>query len=1780
MVSTAYDATTKPVTEFIRSRYESIEMYVHMKSEAATADISDRLNTISERFERRVSSKFDEASEKAKVHVEQISKTVSQRLEEITRKVEERVEEVSKKATDYAQAAAKDFGTKMKEEIGNPLQGAFDSFKRVLKDFTSKVFGPLTLPQWAIVALESVMVLIFFVVAVRFYMKQVSGTTLACFLAALFPLPLVLFLSRLYDWCQTDEEADQVAKQAKDQPTKGDFWTAFTSLFPGGSGLEKGGYSEGIPRFKRLIDAVSWFCSNAWQFVVWCYTKITGVPIPTSPLEEQITQIASDWRPIYSANAQSGDWYATFRTYPHTIIDVNRLFTRAKSLDSKVYHQPNGVSPALTNLYTQILREIQDASARADAFLLTAGERACPWWLNIFGLGGLGKTVAANEIRVAIIRYMYLLTGDPAYAGGTMNDVFMIPQGETFFDGYAAHKMGGIDDIFQASDAAACQPLALFLMPFISTCPCPLLCADPGKKGKACVMDFLVTTSNDAKFTNLGIRHPENLHNRIALNVELVHVDKKYNVLQEPNSPDFHKRMFRLHSNYNLEMHHLDATNGMVDLDTLVFLCVRGFLKQKSQLNKVPDKSETIYGPDFKLSGPRYCVEVKAEEEFKEEQKRVPEVREKTFREKMDEEFEAVRSRIDAKMHQVEELFTQDKAVAPDVRPADTQLFDSDVFPSEPMVSLRQIWNSAINPEIRKRVQEEEEEQALLKKSKPPQEESAVKQTKDVECSVQEYVREFRQLYELKGSSFVREHPAFKLAFERYSLSRQPYASYVQYNFSLAGFLMDDEVLVPLHPLLVAYCSRSSIRALRIWWTSLSSPNSALRQEKTLMDLHMRDLFTSVAGTRCLEAAADFVQRTEEPWDGVSKIMPFLSEIIWPKWGLFDTSSPYNVLPRPGDPLGREGYERFIEEMCAEEGWRRADPKTTYREYLWGVTAIWVCQLLKGMLIFIATIVVVKIIINVIVSSVISFFSPKMSDELEEQSGAPKGGGKGHKGPHTPRAKKVIRALDRAAKKQTKEDPLVEHIVNQSLSGEEAAVLSNLVKVSFNGAENWLLGVRDNLAVTTTHSVQKMREGMVVRLNCKRQGSVIDVKWEDVQLFYDGDDITEEGGSELVWMCFPTVRASLFRDISSYFVDLLPSGGLPASRFTPSLSADDKFSVIQCERTSSWTHLDYQIAGCQYEFRMMSNAVGYCGLPYMTEVNGKMAIIAIHGAGREHSRVSLGHEISKKEVDDVIKAFKELDDVQLQCAVSTRLRFDGKTPAFPILSLEPQHFIPGTHPLGVLPLKHAVHLQSETNLEKTPLHPDSEPLFDSEGPIRIDFVPERCPARLTPGPGYFPAAMPLNKYGEIGGELNVTPPIDPALHASLPFEQLLPPDFVPPRRILTIDEAINGSVEMGVSSIDLTKSPGYPYINTKFRRPQVLFSDVAARTIRPAFRKEVETLQKQLETEVVPCVVVDCLKDELLPFEDVKKGKVRIFCTAELIFVVLAIMFFEGLLKALSTFPWKTPISIGLDPHTMWTELYSRLRGMSPQCMAGDFKGQEFTIPPEYVGKFVDFCDFINPLLGNLSNVRRNLIFSLFSVFHIFQRDVYYTWKGQGSGTGPTALFASFCSWVFHVAAWRSLGYSDVSFPSRVACTFMGDDSVVAVKETPAYNMLYLASFARTIGMYYTSADKGVVSHPYSSFDGIEYLRRGFRVYSKSLVLAPLRLSSILENPMWEKKGASLEDERNSWLSVFIDLAHHPEDLYERTRKVALRYSARVGLGLIVPPYKHAFDRLRLKIGE
>lgn len=159
--------------------------------------------------------------------------------------------------------------------------------------------------------------------------------------------------------------------------------------------------------------------------------------------------------------------------------------------------------------------------------------------------------------------------------------------------------------------------------------------------------------------------------------------------------------------------------------------------------------------------------------------------------------------------------------------------------------------------------------------------------------------------------------------------------------------------------------------------------------------------------------------------------------------------------------------------------------------------------------------------------------------------------------------------------------------------------------------------------------------------------------------------------------------------------------------------------------------------------------------------------------------------------------------------------------------------------------------------------------------------------------------------------------------------------------------------------------------------------------------------------------------------------------------------------------------------------------------------------------------------------------------------------------------------------AWRAMGRTDEEFLQMVRLAIFGDDHVVTVsKKVPEFNMLYLQKFARSIGMTYTTSTKEEVSIPYVPLPDLEYLKRKFVLTPSRWVLAPLNLASILEIPMWRNESETLEDELNSWRSVFQELRHHPRKYYDQMLHVLTRYSKVRGFTLPIQPYEQAYASL------
>lgn len=327
--------------------------------------------------------------------------------------------------------------------------------------------------------------------------------------------------------------------------------------------------------------------------------------------------------------------------------------------------------------------------------------------------------------------------------------------------------------------------------------------------------------------------------------------------------------------------------------------------------------------------------------------------------------------------------------------------------------------------------------------------------------------------------------------------------------------------------------------------------------------------------------------------------------------------------------------------------------------------------------------------------------------------------------------------------------------------------------------------------------------------------------------------------------------------------------------------------------------------------------------------------------------------------------------------------------------------------------------------------------------------------------------------------------------------------------------------------------------------------------MHPDFLASCQRLERQLHDGVVPCIAILCHKDELLSFDDLAKHKVREICACEMEFQILGRKYFEDFVRTVQSAPDRTPIAIGINPHsTDWNSLYSRLRSKSDQCLDGDLSGQEYTAPPEDVDQFIDFLSRAHPLDPASTRTRAFLVRSLLHPIYIFRRRVFRTSRGQGSGNYLTAFFNSFSMLMLYLRTWRSLGYSDSDFYSHVECTLLGDDSVVtASRAFPLFTKLAVRDYARTIGMFYTSADKSAVDSDFTPLSECVFLKRRF-LNLGSITLAPLSLASIYESVQFDRGTATTAlDVANTYLAALTEIRHHPialgEALYNTLTRAA-----------------------------
>ena len=119
-------------------------------------------------------------------------------------------------------------------------------------------------------------------------------------------------------------------------------------------------------------------------------------------------------------------------------------------------------------------------------------------------------------------------------------------------------------------------------------------------------------------------------------------------------------------------------------------------------------------------------------------------------------------------------------------------------------------------------------------------------------------------------------------------------------------------------------------------------------------------------------------------------------------------------------------------------------------------------------------------------------------------------------------------------------------------------------------------------------------------------------------------------------------------------------------------------------------------------------------------------------------------------------------------------------------------------------------------------------------------------------------------------------------------------------------------------------------------------------------------------------------------------------------------------------------------------------------------------------------------------------------------------------------------------------------------CSFYGDDNVVAVShQLNGVDMLSYGRFCETLGMEYTSVDKGSLSSHLVDIVDLSFLKRTWcwndimEIYESRL-----ELNSIIEISRWsESDPSNMADQMNRFNSALLEISSYGKHVFDSYRK-------------------------------
>lgn len=460
-----------------------------------------------------------------------------------------------------------------------------------------------------------------------------------------------------------------------------------------------------------------------------------------------------------------------------------------------------------------------------------------------------------------------------------------------------------------------------------------------------------------------------------------------------------------------------------------------------------------------------------------------------------------------------------------------------------------------------------------------------------------------------------------------------------------------------------------------------------------------------------------------------------------------------------------------------------------------------------------------------------------------------------------------------------------------------------------------------------------------------------------------------------------------------------------------------------------------------------------------------------------------------------------------------------------------------------------VRIPSTTNIIPSPLHGIFEPVT---GPAMLSPTKTVNPLRS----GIQKQCVPLVIFPERSVELAVAHLKNSILSVDTPYK------WWERSKILTAKEALNGIPgDLCIPPMNLHTSPGYPYINSntsKNGKFDFVSGEPGDRELHEIVVQKLEQRLKEAKNrEISMTLFVDILKDERVKLEKIPIGKTRIFNVAPFDLNIAVRMYFQVFAAHVMHNHVYGECAVGINPHSdEWGLMYHHMEAPNTVWIGGDYSNYDKQLSYQLLKAVLEIIESFYE--DDNANIRECLFDTMFSAFHLAERDVYRVPQGNPSGIVMTSLVNSLVNSLMMRIIYIELGGNLSTFTDNIRLKTYGDDNIASVSTSiPWFNMVSISKKFAEYGIVYNQPNKQAMDAnvPYLSTTDITFLKRGFRKQD-GRIMAPLNMDSIREMLNWIRaSNDDVEATRANFLAACREMYHHGRDEFDKFVKYVYIYA-------------------------